>query len=563
MQELYQVLIIDDCEEDCSVYRRYLLAESKVSRYEITVTESAEEALALCERDPFDVILLDYELPECTGFEILEQFSSRIHSNAAIIMMTAHGNESLAVKALKQGAHDYLVKKSITADVLTNAIRSAITQVRLRKQLSQSQQRQELISRIALKIRDTLDLKTILETSVLEIRQLLQCDRVLILKHGDQDDKEIVAESIHSDRKSSEELVAAYSTEPLPLVSANAASFKQDPQSICVEDVSVSDLSKGMVKTLNSLGVVSFLEVPITIETSKTAPSKTWGVLVVHASQQRAWPSEEQLILQELCVHLAIAIQQSELLTQTQCALIKEKELNQFKSQIVATVSHEYRTPITSILASSATLQRHLERLDQAQNQRLLTLISQQARHLKELVDDMLVVNQVELGQIQFKPFPLHLEQFFNRLIEQYRVMSLETHSISLQVEDDVDSFIGDFGLCRQIFGNLLSNAIKYSPKGGSIKISVGLDDQDVVIRIRDQGIGIPNQDLPIICQSFTRGSNVDTITGTGLGLSIAQACIELHQGTLSIQSQKGTYTEAIVTLPQSPPTPLTSSFKQ
>ncbi|MEM9136580.1 MAG: ATP-binding protein [Cyanobacteria bacterium P01_F01_bin.42] len=549
MKNLCKVLIIDDCEEDLAVYRRYLQADSGFTKYKIQATASAEEALSLCEVESFDVILLDYELPELSGLEFLD-WSSQALSDVAIIMLSAYGDESLAVRALKRGAQDYLVKQSLTPDILTNAIRASITQVRLQEQLQQSREQQQLISNVALKIRDSLDLAQVLETSVAEIRKLLKCDRVLIFQQSTPVTQRIVAESVNPECQASAPRLSEIQGS---LMAQHSAQHPNEIGSWQIENIAAATLDSDVRQALQHLDVVSLLEVPIAIEWSNAARPKLWGALVLHECRQRAWQPVEQDMLQKLCVHLAIAIQQSELLTQTQCALIKEQELNQFKSKIVATVSHEYRTPITSILASAATLERHSDRLETAQNQRLLALIAQQARHLRELVDDMLVVNQVELGQIQFKPFPLNLEQFFERLIEQYEVVALKSHEISLAINGDFDSFMGDFGLCRQIFGNLLSNALKYSPQGGPIELTVDCGDEEVTVTIRDCGIGIPTDDISQLFQSFSRGSNVDTITGTGLGLSIAKACVELHQGKLSIKSQAGDYTEAQVTLPRRP----------
>lgn len=550
MQELCKVLIIDDCEEDSAVYQRYLRGDRTSLQYEIQVTLTAEDALVICENEAFDVILLDYELPQLSGLEFLDWSKTQELSDVAIIMLSAYGDESLAVRALKQGAQDYLVKQSLTADILTNSIRSSLTQIRLKRQLQQSQERQQLISNIALRIRDTLDLTQVLETSVVEIRKLLKCDRVLIFQQLEQNHQELVAESVHPNCQASAPILAKLQGS---LISQHLAQHPHELSSWVIEDIATAHFDPDVSETLQSLGVVSLLEVPIAIEWTNASVPKLWGSLVLHQCQQWSWQLVEQEMLQELGVHLAIAIQQSELLTQTQCALLKEKELNQFKSKIVATVSHEYRTPITSILGSAATLERHFDKLDTAQNQRLLALISQQARHLRELVDDMLVVNQVELGQVQFKPFPLNLEQFFARLLEQYEVMVQDNQILSWQARGEWEPFLGDFGLCKQIFGNLLSNAIKYSPDGGEIRIEIEGLEKKVIIRVHDQGIGIPAADLPLLFQSFTRGSNVDTITGTGLGLSIAKACVDLHQGEIAIRSCEGEYTEVQVTLPRSP----------
>lgn len=557
MEGICKVLIIDDCEEDREVYQRYLQKSQSLDwvQFEIDAAESAEDALERCETQSFDVILLDYDLPELTGIEFLGWSQTQNLSDVAIIMLSAFGDESLAVRALKQGAQDYLVKDTLTAEILFHSIRTSLEQVRLRRQLQQSQERQQLISNLALRIRNSLDVSQVLETSVVEIRKLLKCDRVLLFQELGSFPSPIVAESVGPGHQAATSLSG---TVPLLLTSAISREFGRLTRELegfaAIEDLARAGYPLSEIEGLQALGVLSLLQVPIWLERSEVETPKLWGYVVLHQCRdRRVWSRVEQEMLQELSVHLAIAIQQSELLTQTQCALIKEKELNQFKSKIVATVSHEYRTPITSILASSVTLERYQDKLDADQTQRLLNMISQQARHLRELVDGMLIVNQVELGQLQFKPFPLNLEQFFRRLIDEYEVTMLDSHELLLKLGGDIETFLGDFGLLKLIFGNLLSNAIKYSPDGGEIILAIEGTETDVTVRIRDRGIGIPSQDLPQLFQSFSRASNVDTITGTGLGLSIAKACVDLHQGQITIQSMMNQFTEVRVVFPKQP----------
>ncbi|MCM1982535.1 ATP-binding protein [Lyngbya confervoides] len=544
------VLIVDDCEEDREVYCRYLRASTycRDYRYQVVTAESAEEGFKVCHQQQFDLVLLDYDLPDANGLEFLSQWQSLHGPACAVIMLTAYGNEAVAVKALRQGAQDYLVKQSLTPESLHHAIQIAFEQVQLRLQLYQSQERQRLIATSALRIRDSLDLDQILATSVSEIRQLLKSDRVVVYRLLTDTALQVLAESVAPGFPAALEIVS-----PQPLwPTALAQHLQQRPAQglLEIQDVSTAPLDPEEQDLLAVLQVQSLLGLPIQVE--KAGQSQVWGTLMVHQCQsQRSWSDPEKKVLEELCVHLAIAIQQSELLTQTQCALLKEQELNQFKSHIVATVSHEYRTPITSILASAATLERHGPRLEVSKQQRLLHLIMQQARHLRQLVDDMLVVNQVELGQIQFKPFPIDLEHFLRSLIEEYSMLAEVSHGFDLEIQGDCSHFWGDIGLLKQIFGNIISNALKYSNQPSPVQIRMGGDEIGVTIQVRDQGIGIPPVDLAQVFQSFSRGSNVDSIPGTGLGLSIAKACTALHQGTIALDSELGHYTAVTVWLPK------------
>ncbi|BAZ52135.1 multi-sensor signal transduction histidine kinase [Nostoc sp. NIES-4103] len=294
------------------------------------------------------------------------------------------------------------------------------------------------------------------------------------------------------------------------------------------------------------------LVVPINLNNNGNLTPKPWGLLIAyHSIEERQWQSDDVEMLYEVSVQLAIAIQQAELLTQTQIALQKEKQLNAFRSQIIGTVSHECRTPLTSILAAASTLVKYRYQLDESKQERFMQIIEQKARYMSKLVDNMLLVNQFELDKAKFKPIPLDLLQFFSDLIEQEQETLGERHEVVFKITGNYKGFWGDRGLLQQIFVNLMSNAIKYSPNGGSVEFHLMGKESQVIFYIKDQGIGIPIADQKNLFQSFSRGSNVDTIPGTGLGLAIAKACVELHGGDITLFSQLGQGTKVTVSLPK------------
>ncbi|MEH2183700.1 ATP-binding protein [Nostoc sp.] len=294
------------------------------------------------------------------------------------------------------------------------------------------------------------------------------------------------------------------------------------------------------------------LVVPINLSNNGNPTPKLWGLLIAHHdSGERQWQTDDAEMLNEVSVQLAIAIQQAELLAQTQAALAKEKQLNLFKSQIITTVSHEYRTPLTSILAAASTLVKHSQQLDESKQQRFLGIIEHKARYMSKLVDNMLLVNQLELEKPKFQPISVDLLQFFSDLLEQERETVGDRHELIFKITGNHHGFWGDRGLLQQIFINLMSNAIKYSPDGGSVEFHLIGKESEAIFYIKDQGIGIPMADQENLFQSFSRGSNVDTIPGTGLGLAIAKACVELHGGDITLSSEVGQGTKVTVSLPK------------
>ncbi|MEH1788740.1 MAG: ATP-binding protein [Nostoc sp.] len=570
MLDIRTLLIIDDCAADRKIYRRYLLKDPHQS-YQILEADCAEEGLALCRKVRCDVILLDFCLPDMSGLELFDQMQQEIFKTSVpVIMLTGRGDEEVAVQVMKRGALDYLVKQHLTQDVLQLAVRNAIKQSFLQAQLQKTQERQRLIATTALRIRQSLNLEQILNTAVAEVQELLKCDRVMVYQFAPDTDGKIVASSVESYRT-----VAlcdragdwGLGTRDWGLGTEDKGTRRQgDRVLITREEFSQSPISnpQSPIPYIYELGLcncVSLKEqfntkanlvVPINLSNNGNPNPKLWGLLIAHHnSGERQWQTDDAEMLNEVSVQLAIAIQQAELLAQTQASLAKEKQLNVFKSQIIATVSHEYRTPLTSILAAASTLVKHNQQLDESKQERFLGIIEQKARYMSKLVDNMLLVNQFELEKPKFKPIPLDLLQFFSDLIEQEQETVGDRHELIFKITGNHQEFWGDRGLLQQIFINLMSNAIKYSPNGGTVEFHLIGKESEVIFYIKDRGIGIPVTDQENLFESFSRGSNVDTIPGTGLGLAISKGCIELHGGNITLSSEVGQGTQVTVSLPK------------
>ncbi|MBW4558490.1 MAG: response regulator [Trichormus sp. ATA11-4-KO1] len=549
MLDTWTLLIIDDCAADRKIYRRYLLKDPHQS-YRILEADCAEDGLALCQKMHCDVILLDFCLPDMSGLELFDQLKQKIFETAVpVIMLTGRGDEEVAVQAMKRGALDYLVKQHLTSDVLQLAVRNAIKQSYLQTQLSKTQERQRLIATTALRIRQSLNLEQILNTAVAEVQQLLKCDRVMVYQFAADKSGKIVASSV--------ELCLGTREWGQGDGEMGGLGDKGRPQSLIPNFQSLIPYVYEMglsncVTIKEEFNTKANLVVPINLSNNGNPDPKLWGLLIAsHNSDEPQWHTDDVEMLYEVSIQLAIAIQQAELLAQTQAALQKEKQLNIFKSQIIATVSHECRTPLTSILAAASTLVKHSQQLDDSKQQRFQRIIEQKARYMSKLVDNMLLVNQFELDKAKFKPMPLDLLPFFSDLIDQEREAIGERHELVFKITGNIKSFWGDRGLLQQIFINLISNAIKYSPAGGTVEFHLIGKESQVIFHIKDEGIGIPIADQKNLFQSFSRGSNVDTIPGTGLGLAIAKACVELHGGTITLSSKVGQGTTFTVSLPK------------
>ncbi|MBD2294365.1 hybrid sensor histidine kinase/response regulator [Anabaena sphaerica FACHB-251] len=236
-------------------------------------------------------------------------------------------------------------------------------------------------------------------------------------------------------------------------------------------------------------------------------------------------------------------------------ALEKEKELSQLKSRFITMASHEFRTPLAIISSSSGILQKFSDRLSEERKQEHLQTIQSTIKHITQILDDVLMINRAEAEKIELHlealdiiPFCRHLKEEIETSISEHKI----NFSLELGEEISNNSLIVQFDqkLLRQILTNILTNAIKYSPDHNVINFSLTQENNQIIFKISDRGLGIPEADQANLFAPFHRASNVGTISGTGLGLAIVKKCLDLHKGEISVDSRVGEGTTFTVRIP-------------
>ncbi|HEY9618239.1 MAG TPA: PAS domain S-box protein [Microcoleaceae cyanobacterium] len=230
-------------------------------------------------------------------------------------------------------------------------------------------------------------------------------------------------------------------------------------------------------------------------------------------------------------------------------ALEQEKELNELKSRFISMTSHEFRTPLSTILASSELLEYYSHLWSDAEKQEHLKTIQTAVQHMIKMLDEVLMLGSAEAGKLSYRPTWLNLEAFCHKLVTQMQ-LSTTNHLVNLSFNCLMPKVYMDEKLLRHVLNNLLSNGIKYSPVGGVVLMEVSCDDQQMVFSVKDQGIGIPPTDQCRLFETFHRAANVGTIPGTGLGLAIVKQCVDVMGGRITVASEVGVGTEFRVTLP-------------
>ena len=239
-------------------------------------------------------------------------------------------------------------------------------------------------------------------------------------------------------------------------------------------------------------------------------------------------------------------------------ALEKEKELSELKSSFVSMTSHEFRTPMSTILSSSELLEHYHHKFTEEKRLAHLHRIQSAIHQMTQLLNDVLTIGKAEAKQLKFQPELLDLENFCQKITEEMQLSIGNSHEIIFSKEGEIRPSYLDEKLLRHIFSNLLSNAVKYSPQASTVYWQLKVESDGVatpgedraIFQVQDQGIGIPDADQKRLFDSFFRGTNVGMIPGTGLGLAILKNCVDLHGGEISLSSKIGVGTTFTVILP-------------
>lgn len=224
-------------------------------------------------------------------------------------------------------------------------------------------------------------------------------------------------------------------------------------------------------------------------------------------------------------------------------ALETEKELNQLKSRFVSMASHEFRTPLSTILSSADLIEVYTKDTQQEKREKHTNRIKSAVSNLTSILNDFLSLGKLEEGKIEVKTVEFNLNRFCTEVIDEFRSL-LKPGQELIHKTPTADIWITlDKKLIRNILNNLISNAIKYSPEGKNIYCFIEVDEQAMSLEVKDEGIGIPEEEQQHLFTRFFRAHNVENIQGTGLGLNIVKRYVDLLDGAITFESKlnKGT----------------------
>ncbi|ALF54806.1 ATPase [Nostoc piscinale CENA21] len=449
-------------------------------------------------------------------------------------------------------------------------------EIALQKQISQ----ERLLNQVTTQIRKSLDLPVIMATAIAQVREFLKLDRLVIYKfagsrvntQNSTDNGQSPAPTLIPDWqkyggcivyevKATDEIPSVLHSQETNCFTRHSPCWDKYRQgfTLVVEDVEKTyALEECLLNFLRANRVRAKLAAPIMFE------EKLWGLLIAHQCDiPRQWNENERNLLSSIAEQLAIAIHQSELmrsLTQEKQtleqrvlertmalrdALLAAEAASRLRNEFLATISHELLTPLTYVIGMSSTLLRWpIGELSQRQRDYLQT-IHDSGEHLLEMINDILDLSQIEAGKtvLNINEFSLAkiAESAISALIDKANNQQV-TLKLDLQIDPRRDIFSADAERIEQILWNLLTNAIKFTPEGGSVTLRIWVEDNTAVFQVEDTGIGISEEQLPLMFEKFQQ---LDTpyrrrYEGTGLGLALTKQLVELHRGRIEVESTVG-----------------------
>ena len=447
---------------------------------------------------------------------------------------------------------------------------------------------ERILHQVTQQIQQDLDPLMIVKMIIEQILSLLQVDRVLIYQIN-VPIKSKTDEQIEQEELIDEELIDLVSYEakisneiPSLLNYSEESCFHSRPDChnkylkefcLVIENINHCNLDTCLQKLMQELGVQAKVAIPIIVQ------NQLWGLLIVHQCRQtRQWKSSEIKFLQNITEYLALAIyqyksdqklkEQKQLLQgqienkakQLQDALIAAQIAHQSKTEFLGSISHELRTPLTCVIGLSGTLLHWLKEPGQhnlpLENRiRYLEMIQDSGRKLLELISNILDFADLEAGKSLLNIEPFSLENLTKTIESASKEIALH-HGVNVildyQVDPELDLFNADQERMFQILLNIVDNAIKFTPKDGEVIIKIRRNQSQAIFQVKDTGIGIPQEQIPLLFNQFKQLENYRnrSYPGTGLGLALTKHLVELHGGIIEVESLIGIGSTFTVCIP-------------
>ena len=531
-----KVLLVEDNLGDARLLRASL-EQVISSRFEITHARRLDEALGCLSKDPADVVLLDLSLPDSHGLDTFVRAHS-LAPRVPIIVLSGTADETVALKAVRAGAQDYLVKGLTDASLLVRAMRYAIERIQAEQSLQRRNQELELLHEVSSAAALGVHLKETLQAAAEALTSKMRGAWVAIMLLDPENDSLRVGAAAGFPS-------GAVNSLSLPIGAGITGWVAQRGEPALVPDVRLDPrYHEGYAVTRSELCV------PLA-----TGPMIT-GVLNVESPHPNAFTPSDQRLLSTLAGNLAMLVERARLFDQVEAAKLelqqradaleeansRLQELDRLKSRFLATMSHELRTPLSSIIGFSEVLIDGLVGELSTSQKDCVESILLGGEHLLALINDILDLSKIEAGHMTLDVSTFDVRDLIAEIDTAVQAfLDKRSQTLKLEISKDLPSLTADRFRVKQVLLNLLSNAHKFTPTGEHITLSCRLvDPVTLLFSVTDRGIGIKPEDQDLIFEEFRQvaGDGPSKVKGTGLGLAISKRLVELHEGSIWVESE-------------------------
>jgi signal transduction histidine kinase/CheY-like chemotaxis protein len=526
-----QVLLIEDNPGDARLLRE-LLQETGSSQFELVHADRFSEALAWLSERRFDVILLDLSLPDAQGLDTIGRLGAQAEGTP-IVILTGLNDEELAIRALQQGAQDYLVKGQADGQLLARALRYSIERHKAEESLKARNRELMVLRKISEAILASLDLNTVLEHILEQAIFIGSFDLGNIrLLESDGDTLQVVVVRGYRDLGN----VASHRAISRNTGIAQSSHFKELVfQQPCVEEAVQS--CDGL-KTLKKEGVQSFVQVPV------RADGEVLGIIQLATRTPRKFKVEEVSLWETIGNHVGVAVQRAQLYEETKRQARELEKASKLQADFSAMIAHDLRSPLMNITGVTEVMLDGMFGPVTEEQKKWLLRVQANSHNLIDLVSDFLDFSKLESGYVNVSKQVVSVTDLVRKSIESFQVVAQNKQvTVAEAIDASLPSILADPQRLEQVLSNLISNAIKFTGDGGEVKVGAALTATGGIrVWVQDSGEGIPREEIGELFQKYRQGGNANSSNhkGTGLGLVICKMIVEAHGGTIWADSQEG-----------------------
>jgi signal transduction histidine kinase/DNA-binding response OmpR family regulator len=534
-----RILLVEDNPGDARLIKE-VLSETRLDWHLVHV-DRLERAFEALKHEELDVVLLDLTLPDAQGVDTVRRLQE-VASSLPVVVLTGLDDDVLAIRAMQEGAQDYLVKGHVTHQLLARSLRYAIERSKAeedarrlvrektaRAEAELAASRFRFLADVSQVLGTTIDYQTTLSSvAQLAVQDLADvCVIDVVEENGEF--RRVALAGPPEDRSA---LTAFQGKVPStgdlahPIVRA-----WREQKSFFWPELRDSDLQEGWLGTprATNLSPTSLMLLPL------RAGGRTLGTLsLARLNEKRRSTQEELNVAEDLAGRIALAIDNA--------------RLYRAREEVIGIVSHDLRNPLNVINLALAGLKA--PDLPLAKREKQVEKIQRSVARMNGLIQDLLDVTRIEGGRLPITSSQQDTGSLAFDAFEMMRTLADDRSIVfTLKCPPGLPPVLADRERSLQVFSNLIGNALKFTPEGGEVTLSAQREGQEIVFAVSDTGSGIPPDDLPRIFDRFWQATR-DARAGAGLGLAISRGIVQAHGGKIWVESKVGQGSTFFFTLP-------------